>query len=100
MPNLFVAKANFRLETSNLKGSVFRKLFSIFGQSASSAQEEEKKRDYITLRVDSKLHVEYQNIRQLKLDDTGTLAMISVYTAIHDFYRKKRDVSCWLIWNI
>eukprot|EP01022_Parablepharisma_sp_SALTPOND_P028522 TRINITY_DN71094_c0_g1_i1.p1 TRINITY_DN71094_c0_g1~~TRINITY_DN71094_c0_g1_i1.p1 ORF type:complete len:1209 (+),score=152.35 TRINITY_DN71094_c0_g1_i1:723-4349(+) len=76
-PNLFVVSAKLKKETKSANEGLISKLWGLWKSPGPTPEEAEKKRPYITLKPERKLHVDYERVRQIKLDSTGTLAMIS-----------------------
>jgi len=76
-PNLFSMTVNLKKEVKSAKDGLVSKLWGLFKQESKDFDKEERKRAYISLKPEKKLHVDYENIKQVKLDKKGTLALMS-----------------------
>jgi len=76
-PNLFVIKGILKEKKASSNVSIFETFINLFGSLGDINEGKEKVKKYIELVIDKRIHVDYENVYRLRIDNTGTLAMIS-----------------------
>lgn len=77
-PNLFLTHVNFKQETKTNAENLMSKIFTLFKSSGPTIEEKEKTREFFSLEPKRSIFVEYNNIKRLRIDKEGKLALLSV----------------------
>eukprot|EP00826_Nyctotherus_ovalis_P012847 TRINITY_DN1341_c0_g1_i18.p1 TRINITY_DN1341_c0_g1~~TRINITY_DN1341_c0_g1_i18.p1 ORF type:complete len:145 (+),score=40.73 TRINITY_DN1341_c0_g1_i18:511-945(+) len=107
-PNLFMLSVDMKQLVKSSNEGLINYFFSFFGPSASSDEEKGKSRRFISLSPEKSIHVDYQDVCRIRLDQSGTLAMISEgrgrvlladleYMIIIKVWKGVRD--CWMAFS-
>jgi len=76
-PNLFSIKCNLKQLAKNSNGGVINYVWSFLSVSAQNEKDKEKTRSCISLFPKETIHLDYQSVRRIKVDGTGSLALIT-----------------------